>query len=426
MKKSKKNILVLGLGQSNFLNQLYGEILERNCSFNFIIDILTHLPNDKNNKAKVFFEESLNFEKYLAHFTRRQKIIILLKALKKSFYREVFYFEISQKKTIRAALKSCSRLALKENIYKKHIESKKFDILHFHFCTSRNLEYLHFVQEGTKVICSFWGSDLFRVSNQHNNYYVSKALKKASIITVQSPEMGLVVQAKYGINLSDKIRDIRFTLSKDIYQFIDLYRNNDKILDEFKAKYNLKKDNFIVALAHNAFKENNHLKIIIALKELSKTYKDKITFILHLSYGRNEDYIKKLKNIVDHSKDLDIKIIEEFLGPNEISKLRLITNVMIQAPISDALSGAMTEVLYANNKVIVGGWLPYGILRRNHIKFEEFDYFRELPSKLIESLEVEDFKVTTGNKNQNNIEKFLFPENTSNDWIKLFNTLINE
>jgi hypothetical protein len=33
------------------------------------------------------------------------------------------------------------------------------------------------------------------------------------------------------------------------------------------------------------------------------------------------------------------------MNPIEISKLRLVTDIMIHAPISDALSGTMTEVL---------------------------------------------------------------------------------
>jgi len=422
----KSKILILGIGQSNFLNQLYGEILKENDSYDFNIDTLTHLPNDKHNRSNEVFQEVLDFNQYLPQISKWQKINIFVNAIKKTFYKEAFLFELNQKKSIKSAIKNCKRLALKEYVYLNHIEPKNFDVLHFHFCVSSNLEYLHFIKKSTKVICSFWGSDLFRVSDIYNNYYVSKALNNANLITVQSPEMGLLVKAKYGMNLNDKIRDIRFTLSKDIYEFIDLYRNNTKVLDEFKAKYNLKKENFLIALGHNAFKENNHIKMIESLNGLSEEYKNKITLILHLSYGGNKEYIDNLKKVIQQIKDLDIKIIEDFLGPQEISKLRLITDIMVQAPISDALSGAMTEVLYANNKVIVGGWLPYGILRRNHIQFEEFDYFRELPLKLIESLKVENFKVTTGNKNQINIEKFLFPVKTSNDWIKLFNTLINE
>lgn len=421
MQKSKINILILGIGQSNFLNQLYGEILKRTDFFNFNIDILTHLPNDHHNQNNKVFQEIQEFDQYLKEISKWQKLNIFIKALSKTFFKEAFLFELNQKKSIKNALKTCKRLALKEYIYQNHIEPNSFDILHFHFCVSSNLEYLHFVKKDTKVICSFWGSDLFRISNIYNNYYVTKALKKASIITVQSPEMALAITAKYGMNLRDKIKDIRFTISTDIYDAINLYRNDNLALAVFKTKYNLNNGKYIVALGHNAFEENNHLKMVDALKNLPLEYIEKITFIMHLSYGRKEEYINDLKEIILNTKDLDIKIIEDFMGPDEISQLRLITDVMIQAPISDALSGAMTEILYSDNKVIAGGWLPYGILRRNQIEFEEFDKFEELPLKLIQTLE------NTSNKNnKKSIERFMFPEITTKDWISLFNNLNNE
>lgn len=422
---SKIKILILGIGQSNFLNQLYGEILKRSNDFNFNIDVLTHLPNDDHNQNTSVFQESLNFNQYLQQISKWQKLSIFFNTIRKTFYKETFLFELNQKKSIKSALKTCKRLALKEYIYHNHIEPKNFDILHFHFCVSSNLEYLHFVKKNTKVICSFWGSDLFRVSNTHNNYYVSKALNNASIITVQSPEMALTIKAKYGNHLSDIIRDIRFTISTEIYDAINLYRNDAKTLEEFKSKHNIKHEKYLVALGHNAFKENNHIKMIEALKNLPLAYKNKISFVLHLSYGRKEDYINNLKEIVLNAKDLDFIIIEDFMGPDEISKLRLITDIMIQAPISDALSGAMTEVLYSDNKVIAGGWLPYGILRRNQIQFEEFDKFEDLPLKLIKTLENTNTQLTASNLNKNSIENFIFPNRTSNEWIDLFNDLNN-
>ena len=98
MKKSKKNILVLGIGQSNFLNQLYGEILKRNDNFNINIDVLTHLPNDQHNQASSIFQESLNFDQYLTRFTKWQKIKITIKNLKKYFYKKIFIYKMIKKK----------------------------------------------------------------------------------------------------------------------------------------------------------------------------------------------------------------------------------------------------------------------------------------------------------------------------------------
>jgi glycosyltransferase involved in cell wall biosynthesis len=421
MERTKIKVLVLGIGQSNFLNQLYGEILKINTNFSFHIDNSTHLPNDNYNETNNVFKENLDFAQYYNKIPKWKKLFVFLQSCKKKFYKEAFLFELNQKRTIRKAIKRCQEYALKEYIYKNYIKTKKFDLIHFHFCTFYNLEYLHFVEKEAKVICSFWGSDLYRMGNVYNDYYVGKALNKATLITVQSPEMALVIKAKYGMHLSDKIRDVRFTISTEIYNEINLNRSNKKLLAEFREKYKIK--NYLVALGHNAFKENNHLKMIKVLHKLPEEYKNNISFLMHLGYGGEPKYLKELKNAILENNSLDIIIIDDFLSPQEISKLRLITNVMIQAPESDALSGAMVEVLYAGNNVIAGAWLPYGILRRNNIHFEEIDKFEELPLKLIKTLENLQHNLNTGIVNMQNIETFLFPERTSDDWINLFNSI---
>ncbi|WP_396179431.1 hypothetical protein [Flavobacterium sp.] len=424
--ENKTNVLVLGIGQSNFLNALYGEILKRDNTFNFSIDVLAHLPNDNHNETNTVFTESLNFDKHLSEISWWKKNWIFCKAIVRVFFLEIFFFELSQKKSVLKALRFCKRLALKEYIYKNYISTGSFDVLHFHFCTRSNLEYLHFVKKEVKVICSFWGSDLWRVSNIRDNFYVSKALNNADVITVQTPEMALALKAKYGNHLSNKVKDLRFTISVANYEAINFFRNNVQALEEFKLKYQLVEGKLIIQLGHNAFQENNHLKMIEALRSLPKSYKNKMIFILHLSYGRKVQYLADIKNAVIESPDLEFRILDEFMNPIEISKLRLVTDIMIHAPISDALSGTMTEVLYAGNTVIAGGWLPFGILRRNEIQFEEFEEFENLVPKLIQTIEKIELNFDKKIGNKKHIESFLFPNRTSADWIELLKNLNNE
>lgn len=423
---AKIKILVLGIGQSNFLNALYGAIIMRDNSFDFKIDVLSHLPNDSHNQSIDIFSERFNFNFYIKKLSSLKKNLIFVKQLPKSFFIEVFFFELSQTKSIKKALQMCKRLALKKYIYNKYIVVEYFDVVHFHFCTRSNLEYLHFIGKESKVICSFWGSDLWRASNIRDNYYVSKALNNANIITAQTPEMALALKAKYGIHLSDKIKDVRFTISTAIYDAINIYRNDVQALQEFRQQYNLLPEKLVVALGHNAFQENNHLQLIEAMSTLPMEFKNKVIFVLHLSYGRVEDYLKILKHQMKNAIDLEFKIIEDFMNPEEIAKLRLVTDVMIHAPISDALSGTMTEVLYAGNKVVTGGWLSFGILRRNGIYFDEFEKFDQLSIKLVEVLANVKLDLHQRETNKRQIESFLFPDKTSNDWITLFKESTNE
>ena len=82
--------------------------------------------------------------------------------------------------------------------------------------------------------------------------------------------------------------------------------------------------------------------------------KEKIVIVVHASYAGNADYFLKLKKLDIQLSQLSVTLIEKYLGFQEIAQLRLITDILIQMPESDALSAAMTEVLYSGNSCVVG------------------------------------------------------------------------
>ena len=68
------------------------------------------------------------------------------------------------------------------------------------------------------------------------------------------------------------------------------------------------------------------------------------------------------------------------------------SDVFIHAPVSDALSGTMLELLYASNVVITGSWLPYKTFKAANLSYFEITDFKELSEKLdtvIENFETE-------------------------------------
>jgi hypothetical protein len=70
--------------------------------------------------------------------------------------------------------------------------------------------------------------------------------------------------------------------------------------------------------------------------------------------------------------------------------------------------------------------LPFGILRRNEIQFEEFEEFENLVPKLIQTIEKIELNFDKKIGNKKHIESFLFPNRTSADWIELLKNLNNE
>ena len=75
-------------------------------------------------------------------------------------------------------------------------------------------------------------------------------------------------------------------------------------------------------------------------------------------------------------------ILEKFFVDEELSISRLASDFFIHAPISDALSGTMLELLYASNIVFTGSWLPYKTFKAAKLSYFEISDFKELSEKL--------------------------------------------
>lgn len=418
---STVKILSLGISQSNFLGQLYGDLQRKFNNYTVSIDKYYDLSQGQVDYEKKIFKEYYNFDK--EKVTRYQSIKSFTKLFFTKKFWEIYFFERSQGKSIKESYYFLRSFAYDKVITENYILSSRHNIYHFHYCNPNNLKYLHFFSDDIKVVCSFWGSDLMRETGVDNVFYVSKALQKADIITIQNAELAEMMYCKYGRDLQEKTKIIQFTLHSEIYNFIDDYRSNEEKISHFKIKNEIPLDKIVVAISHNAFEANNHFKIMEALKRISDTHKKEIVLLLPLGYGRSNEYILKLEEYVK-SYPVETVLLHKFFGPEETALLRLSTDIMIQMPISDALSGAMTEVLYAGNHVIYGGWLPYGVLRRKGLHFDEIEDFNELPIVIENFLANKNLVKNRNEMNKIKIKSFLFPEKTTTDWNTIFEKLI--
>lgn len=423
MISEKIKILVLGIGQSNFLDQLYGGVAKETDRFKFSIDGYHDFSKGINKSSRIY---SNHYDFKTISISKTQRRLSLLKFAKKKLFYEVLFFEISQKSSYKKIKKLLFNLAVTKHRVDKINISDNFNIYHFHFCTPNNLMMIYFLPKEANIICSFWGSDLMRSTGVSNVFYVQKALSKAKQITVQTPEMAEMLYCKYGRKFTSKTTNLRFTIDENIYREIDIMGNDEDELSGFRNKYSIPSNKTIIAIGHNAFEENNHLQIIQALADLPDTILEQCVFLLHLSYGGNKKYIDKLIHLVQAQERMSFIFIHDFLGSREIALLRNCVNILIQMPISDALSGAMTEVLYAGNQVIAGGWLPYGFFRRSKIDFFEVDNFSQIPlllTSILQNRKNEAMETARSQKNKENIRRNFFPSQTTPEWIKLFETV---
>lgn len=415
--KRANRILVLGIGQSNFLDQLYENLVIDNASLVIDIDGYNDISKRKDLSENFQYNNYLNFKNI-----KIQKINLFKKGIQLFFgdiFWKIIFFELTQKMNFKKFKELIKEYSRAKYIVDNYIQPANYDVFHFHFCSPENLRYLYFLSKDEKSICSFWGSDLLRLTGASNVFYVQLALKRASVISVQTRELAEILFCKYGRELTQKTKYLPFTISTKIYSDIDNCKSDYEKIREFKTKFKIPLNKKNIVVSHNAFRENNHIKILEELKDLPYSLKKEITVILPLAYGGNNEYIEELKAI--SIEGIEIVLIIDYLESTEIALLRLVTDIMIQMPISDALSAAMTEVLYAGNKVITGSWLPYGVLRRKGVYFSEVDDFSEILPTIIDLLNSNNIV-----DNKSIIKSFLFPDTTTPLWNELFKSVLHE
>ncbi len=411
-------VLILGLGQSNFLNQLYGGITRKSNDFDFHLDGYYDLSNGTVLYENLPYTNISNFKS--REISKVDFLKVFINFLGTRFFWQIILFELSQKRNFNSIKKLILSFIEAKYRTEKYINPLKADIIHFHFCTPEKLMEIQFLNPITKTICTFWGSDLLRMTGVSNVFYVKKALDRASAITVQTPELGEILYCKYGRKFQNKLHILKFTLDEQVFVNIDKYRIDTIAKTNFKVEFRIPLKKIVVAIGHNGFPENNHILILSQINKLPRAIIDDYVFIIHASYGADEKYLKYLKRKREEMEHLNIIIIDKFFGPPQMALQRLITDLIIQMPKSDALSAALTEVLYAGNIAVTGAWLPYGSLRRNNVNFKELESLEDLPD-FIENFKNNHISMKTANINNSGyIRRSFFEDTTTPKWIELY------
>jgi hypothetical protein len=416
----KYRVLILGIGQSNFLDQLYGKIkdMDEDDSFKFAINSYDDFSKGITENPNKPYKEYFKFE--LRNLNRKEFRNTIIKLVFQKIFWTTIYFGIKENLSFKGLKNSIGNLIKVKHFVEQTIVPLQFDVVHVHFCIPEYLLPIYFLKNRVKTICSFWGSDLLRINDSKDIFYQKFFLNKAELITVQTPEMARISYEKISKSLKSKTRCLKFTLSQDIFDNIDRFREDKEMLKKFKEKIGMPSNKIIVSIGHNGFPENNHLKIIDELSKLKDHQLQNFYFFIHASYGANTEYIEKLKEI----GFLNIKLITDFFGPIEMAKLRLITDLLIQMPTTDALSAAMTEVLYSDNSVVSASWLPYEEFKRKGVFHFEVNTFADLPQFLNEFRRNKHRQYLQTN-NPEKIKQFFFPDVTTPEWIKLYKDILN-
>lgn len=417
--KPALKILILGIGQSNFLDQLYGGVRSLSENFSFTLANYRDITSTSSGFNKDIYERNLQLGTYKPGF------FVLCWAMLSfsftAFFWQIFHIERSQQKSVRQILTELRRYAVARYVVSRILLPQGFDVYHFHFCTPENLVYMQFLPPSARTICSFWGSDLMRMTGAANVFYVSRALHRASAITIQTQELAQMIYSKYGQSLRGKVDTLLFTAHPGLYDKMDKWTHEDAKI-EFCARYRLNPSHRIAVIGHNGFEGNNHLRVIEVLDRLPARILNETTFVLPIGYGGNPAYIAKIEAEVARKTQVQFLLLRDFLNPDDTAIFRKAADVYVHVLISDALSGTLTEFLYAGTPAIAGAWLPYKILSAHGVVFPEIQNFDELPGKLTQIIESDGPR---DSENAPKLRSFLLPDKTNPAWTALFNKVAN-
>lgn len=260
-----------------------------------------------------------------------------------------------------------------------------YDFIHVQYVTFERLMKNLIIKKSvqTKLFASFWGSDLLRVSDR--TLLLEKIfLRNYNYITADSYSMVERYNKFFG-NTKNKL-DI-------VYYGVSLIPYIDRWLSEKKQCINdlsIPKDKIVISIGYNGRPQQQHDKVINVLNVLEN--KKDYFLLIQSSYG-NEDvvYKQKLKTILDNS-GFQYKIISNYLTMDELAKLRVITDIFINAQTTDAFCNSIKEYMYSKTQIINASWLHYPEIDTLQLKINEFSNFDQIPSLLEKQVKEEELE----------------------------------
>lgn len=368
----KDKILVTGIGQANFLNQLFEKVKSPGITID-AVNLKFH-SESQEAKSKLVFDNIYNYKfpvKVLDIF-----LIIQFKCFWSSFL--LIFIENGLKGFNQ--IKSLLARHLMHYRYALFVGKNNYSVINHHFLSSNNCIYLLYLQRSTrsKIMISFWGSDLFRTCSTYDNYIKRQVLNRSSAITVATPEMKYIVCAKYGFDYFDKLFINKFINSGEYFTAFDRISEKWNIEDRKLNFLNVDKQKIVIAYGHSASKEDNYEQFLFELLKCDVDILKRLHILFTLTYGPDKAYLcQKIKDLLQDTS-ITFTILDEFLDFEELVLYKSCVDAFIFAPVSDALSGNLTEYFYHGIPVFTGAWLPYKEFTNYGIKFYQFNYFSDL------------------------------------------------
>lgn len=417
----KKNILVTGIGQSNYILQLYSNIIPKLSQFSFSILNIKDLGNHQvKESAERIFDNNYKSKPNLKNLSTILRAIFPV-LFNGYFWKDQLICLIDNGSKFLSSSFILTLRHINAYYYAKFIdENTNTDVIHLHFPKHIFSLFTKYLKKDYELIITYWGSDIYRIDKWMDHEIQRSILKNANLITASTPEMQFSITSRYGFNLYSKIKIARFIHDDIYYNIADKLLNHPNWIQEYKKSLGIDDGKIVILFGHNAHWENNHKNFLECLSNLPGSIANKYHIIFPLTYGdKTGTYTKEL---IAKSKNIEasFSFLTEFLNWEELAKLKIISNVYIHCPTTDGLSAFLTEFLYTNNLAIVGDWLPYKTFTDFKIGYLTFTDFQDLEKILINLSEKIIIFNELKSKNRDVIDNNFSLDKIANEWVQAF------
>lgn len=253
----------------------------------------------------------------------------------------------------------------------------QFDVLHEHYVKDYiapviyQLRYLY-----GRIVLTYYGSDLYR-TNIVRRFLTLPSLFAAHRITLISDDMMDSFKSALLFN--------RFSKKCSVVDFGNMFYDRINSLDnkkeDCKKSLGFEPNTLLITVGYVGRPQMQQYETIEALTNDNRFPYKKVQFAIP-AYGMSNDDYDKIQKLAQN-RGMSIMLFRDFMGEEEVSKLRVATDIFIHAQTTDALSCAMLEHLFAGSIVVNGAWLRYGTLAKNKVYYRSFDSFRTLSDELL-------------------------------------------
>ena len=259
------------------------------------------------------------------------------------------------------------------------LKVKDIRFVHIQYVTKIDL-FTAFAAKSKRIkrFASFWGSDLLR---QEESYLKEekKYLDKLDYISADS----YMMESRYNevfYNAKNKLDIIYYGVS-----LIDYIKKLDSDIENCKSSFGFPQNKKVIAIGYNAIKQQQHDKVLEALASIEN--KNDYYLVFQMTYGclSDKDYLPRLLNAIEKS-GFEYRIIKDFLSMDDLAKLRIATDIFINAQTTDAFCNSIKEHMYAKTQVISATWLHYPEIDMFPLYLNEFSEFSEIPKLLNQTI----------------------------------------